>query len=175
MHQVKDSKCHKNTNYVIKVSVQSLIIMNEDEIRFRFLFGLYQKNNGEQTSERIDPHEITTMAGLEGVEESSLIREVTYLNKEGLIGGDFADGKILPAYVSTTNWGIETIEQIMGETLSYLVQNAIEEVKEEIEKIQREESTSKQNLRLWEYIQKEPKFKEIINEKAARLISEPGF
>ena len=45
--------------------------MNEDEIRFRFLFGLYQKNNGEQTSERIDPHEIIMMAGLEKVEENS--------------------------------------------------------------------------------------------------------
>ena len=175
MHQVKDSRCHKNTNYIIKISVLILITMNEDEIRFRFLYGLYQKNNGEQTSERIDPHELTKMAGLEGIEESSLIREVTYLNKEGLIGGDFADGKILPAYVSTTNWGNETIEQIMSEMLSYLVQNDTGEVKDELEKIQGEESTSNQNLRLWEYIQREPKLKEIINEKAARLISDPGF
>ena len=149
--------------------------MNEDEIRFRFLFGLYQKNNGEQTSERLDPHELIKMAGLERIEESSLIREVTYLNKEGLIGGDFADGKILPAYVSTTNWGNETIEQIMSEMLSYLVQNDTGEAKDELEKIQGEESTSNQNLRLWEYIQQKPRLKEIINEKAARLISEPGF
>jgi len=149
--------------------------MNEHEIRFRFLFSLYQKNNGEQTSEQIDPLELIKMTGLESIEEGSLIKEVTYLNKEGLIGGDFADGKILPAYVSSTNWGIETIEQIMNEVLSYLVQNSNDELKNEIEKIQGEESSSKQNLRLWEYIQKESKLIEIINEKAARLISEPGF
>ena len=149
--------------------------MNEDEIRFRFLFGIYQKNNGEQTSERIDPHEITKTTGLENVEENFLIPEVTYLNKEGLIGGDFVDGKILPAYVSSTNWGNETIEQIMSETLSYLVKNATEEDKGEIENIQNEESTAKQNLRLWEYIQKDPKLYEFINEKIAKLISDPGF
>ena len=67
------------------------------------------------------------------------------------------------------------IEQIMSETLSYLIQNGTEEDKKEIEQMQREESIYKQYLSLWEYIQSELKLKKIINEKAARLISDPGF
>jgi len=149
--------------------------MNEDEIRFRFLFGLYQKNNGEHTSEVINPHEIVKISGLDTVEENLLLQEVTYLNKEGLIGGDFADGKILPAYVSTTNWGIETVEQIMDESLSIFLSSNNDKTKKEIESILLEESISKRYLELWEYALHDSHLRTIINEKIAKLISDPGF
>ena len=149
--------------------------MDEDEIRFRFLFGIYQKNNGEHTPELIDTYEIVKMSGLEQVDENLLINQVTYLNKESLIGGDFADGKILPTYVSTTNWGIETVEQIMNELMAFFNQNTTGKINEEIEKIQREESITKQYLNLWEYTQQDPKLKGIFKEKIAKLISDPGF
>ena len=149
--------------------------MNNDEIKFRFLFGLYQKNNGAHSSELIDSCKIVEMLGLDKVEEILLINAVTFLNKEGLIGGDFADWKILPSYVSTTNWGIETIEQIMSESLANYIQELNYDVKDEIKQIEEEEFLPKQYLRLWEYSQRDLKLKEIINEKIARLISDPGF
>jgi len=149
--------------------------IKNDEIRFRFLFGLYQKNNGEHTSELIHPKDIFKSVGLDEVEEKSLIQEITYLNKEGLIGGDFTDGKLLPAYVSTTNWGIETIEEIMSESLAYYIQKSNNDIKDEIKQIEKKESLPKQYLNLWEYSQRDSKLREIINEKIAKLISDPEF
>ena len=149
--------------------------MNDDEIKFRFLFGLYQKNNGTHSPELIDSWKIVQMLDLDKVEETLIINAVTYLNKEGLIGGDFADGKTLPSYVSTTNWGIETIEQIMSESLANYIQKLNYDVKDEIKQIEKEEFIPKQYLSLWEYSQRDSKLKEIINEKTARLISDPGF
>jgi len=149
--------------------------MNDDEIRFRFLHELYQKNNGVHTSELIDSSKIVQMSDLDTVDGSLIIRAVTYLNKEGLIGGDFADGKTLPSYVSTTNWGIETIELIMSESLANYIQESNYDVKDEIKQIEEEEFLPKQYLSLWEYSQRDSKLKEIINEKIAKLISDPGF
>jgi len=149
--------------------------MNDDEIRYRFLHELYQKNNGVHTSELIDSSKIVQMSDLDTVDGSLIIRAVTYLNKEGLIGGDFADGKTLPSYVSTTNWGIETIEQIMSESLANYIQESNYDVKDEIKQIEEEEFLPKQYLSLWEYSQRDSKLKEIINEKIAKLISDPGF
>lgn len=149
--------------------------MNEDEIKFCFLFGLYQKNNGEHTLELIDSCKIVQMLNLDKVEEALVITAVTYLNKEGLIGGDFADGKTIPSYVSTTNWGIETIEQIMSESLAKYIHESNNDIKDEIKQIEKEESLPKQYLNLWEFSQKDLKLKEIIDEKMAKLISDPGF
>ena len=149
--------------------------MGVDEIRFRFLHGLYQKNNGEHVSEKLDPIEIIKTSGLDGIEENIMIKEVTYLNKEGLIGGDFADGKILPAYVSSTNWGIETVEQIMDESLSIFLKKTEGQTKNDIQIIQQEESTTKRYLSLWEYALKNSQFLSILEEKIAKLISDPGF
>ena len=149
--------------------------MDEDEIRFRFLHGLYQKTNGEHILEKLDPGEIIKTNGLEDVEENMVIKEVTYLNKEGLIGGDFADGKILPAYVSSTNWGIETVEQIMDESLSIFLEKTEGQTKNDIQTIQQEESTPKRYLNLWEYASQNSQFLSILKEKIARLISDPGF
>ena len=149
--------------------------MKEDEIRFRFLFGLYQKNNGEHTSELTDTNEIIKLSDLEEIEGNLLIQQITYLNKEGLIGGDYADGKILPAYVSTTNWGIETVEQIMDESLSKFLNSVDDKTKKEIESINLEENTAKRYLELCEYADHNLKLLTIINEKLVKLISDPGF
>ena len=97
------------------------------------------------------------------------------MNKEDLIGGDHTDGKKMPSYVSTTNWGIKTINQIMNETLLHFIQNPIDEISSILENIQSIES----NQEKYELLLTRSKTNSVLlnklKEKIAALISNPGF
>jgi len=149
--------------------------LEPNEIRFRFLYALYQKTHGENTHDKIEPQEIISLGELDDLDKTSIITEVTYLNKEDLIAGDHTDGKKMPSYVSTTNWGIKTINQIMNETLSYFIQNPIDEISSILENIQSIES----NQEKYELLLTHSKINSVLlnklKEKIAALISNPGF
>jgi len=149
--------------------------MDLNEIRFPFLYGLFQKANGEHVSDKFNTSEIVKMQNLDQVDEKSVIDEITYLNREGLIGGDYADGKNFPSYVCTTNWGIETIEQIMNDTIAYFLQNPSNEISPKLEEIQKIESTLDQYKNILEFSKSSDVFKNKLDEKISLLISDPGF
>lgn len=149
--------------------------MDINEIRFQFLYGLYQKANGEHTNDKFNTSDIVKIQNLDQVDEKSVINEITYLNREGLIGGDYADGKNFPSYVCTTNWGIETIEQIMNDTIAYFLQNPSKELSSKIEEIQKIESTLNQYENILKFSKVSLIFKNKLYEKISLLISDPGF